>query len=62
VIDAFAGVLQRGKEKRGLIIAFGFTSGAVDEVARLERENRIRVELVKCADLIAGNVPYKIVV
>lgn len=59
VIDAFAGVLQREKEKKGMVIAFGFTSGAVDEAARLERENKIKVELVKCADLIAGNVSFK---
>lgn len=59
VIDAFAGVLQRQKEKKGMVIAFGFTSGAIDEVARLEREDKITVELVQCADLIAGNVSYK---
>lgn len=62
VMDAFAGVLQREKEKKGVIIAFGFTTGAVEEVARLEREDKIRIELVKCTDLIAGNVPYKIMV
>jgi len=62
VIDAFAGALQREKEKRGMVIAFGFTSGAIDEVARLEREDKVRIELVKCSDLVAGNVPYKIMI
>jgi len=62
VMDAFAGVLQREKEKKGLVIAFGFTTGAVEEVARLEREDKIKIELVKCTDLIAGNVPYKMMV
>jgi DNA modification methylase len=62
VIDNFAGVLQRQKEKRGMVIAFGFTSGAIDEVARLEREDKIKIELVKCAELVAGNVPYKIMI
>ncbi len=62
VIDAFAGVLQREKERKGMIIAFDFSSGAVDEVARLEREDKIKVQLVKCVDLIAGNVPFKIMV
>jgi len=62
VIDNFAGVLQRQKEKRGMVIAFGFTSGAIDEVARLDREDKIKVELVKCSDLVAGNVPYKIMI
>jgi len=62
VIDAFVGMLEREKEKRGMVIAFGFTTGAIDEVARLERESKIKIELVKCADLIAGNVPYRIMV
>jgi DNA modification methylase len=62
VIDNFTGVLQREKERRGLVIAFGFTSGAVDEVARLEREDKIKVELIKCSDLVAGNIPFKIMV
>ena len=62
VIDNFTGVLQRQKEKHGIVIAFGFTSGAVDEVARLEREDKVKIELIKCADLIAGNIPYKIMV
>jgi len=62
VIDNFAGVLQRQKEKRGMVIAFGFTSGAIDEVARLEREDKIKIELVKCAELVAGTVPFKIMV
>lgn len=62
VIDALVGVLERQKEKKGMVIAFGFTTGAIDEVARLDRESKIRIELVKCADLIAGNVPYKIMV
>jgi SAM-dependent methyltransferase len=57
VIDNFAGVLQREKEKKGMVIAFSFTSGAIDEVARLEREDRIRIELVECRNLLRGSVP-----
>ncbi len=60
VIDNFSGVLVREKEKKGMVIAFGFTSGAVDEVARLEREDKINIELVSCADLIAGNVGFRV--
>jgi DNA modification methylase len=62
IIDNFVGVLQREKEKRGLIIAFSFSSGAVDEVARLERQDKIKIELIKCADLVAGNTPFKVMV
>jgi len=61
VIDNFSGVLQREKEKKGMVIAFGFTSGAVDEVARLERQDKIKIELVSCADLIAGNVSFRVI-
>ena len=58
VVDALVGALERQKEKKGMIIAFGFTAGAV-EVARLERESNIKIELIKCSDLLEGTIPYK---
>lgn len=62
IVDNFVAALQRQKDSKGMIIAFSFTSGAVDEVARLKREDGINIELIKCSDLIAGNVPYKIMI
>ncbi len=62
VLDNFVGVLQRERATKAMIIAFGFTSGAIDEGARLRREDKFGVELVKCSDLIAGNVPFKIMI
>ena len=59
MVDALVGVLERQKDKKGMIIAFGFTAGAVEVVARLERESNIRIQLIKSADLLEGNIPYK---
>jgi DNA modification methylase len=59
VIDNFVGVLEREKDKRGLIIAFDFTKGAEAEVARLKREQNIEIELITCKRLIREEIPYK---
>ena len=59
VVDALVGVLEREKDKKGMIIAFGFTAGAIEEVARLERESHITIQLIKCADLLEGTVSSK---
>lgn len=59
VIDNFVGVLERQKDKRGLIIAFDFTKGAQAEVARLKREQSIEVELITCKKLIREEIPYR---
>lgn len=59
VVDSLVGVLERQKDDKGMIIAFGFTSGAVEEVARLERESKITIQLIKCSDLLEGNISYK---
>ncbi len=54
LIDNFAGVLQREKDTKGMVIAFSFSRGAYAEVARLKRESGIQVELVTCAQLLRG--------
>ncbi|MGH7773912.1 MAG: DNA methyltransferase [Candidatus Binatia bacterium] len=58
-IDTFAGVLQREKTKKAMYIAFDFTKGAVDEVARLKREQKIHIELVRCRDLLEGKLSVR---
>lgn len=58
-IDNFAGVMQREKAKKGMFIAFGFTKGAIDEVARLRREQKIQIELVPCQELLEGKLTVK---
>jgi len=59
VIDNFVGVLDRQKDKRGIIIAFDFTKGAMGEVARLQREDKIDIELLTCKQLIEEEIPFR---
>ena len=54
VIDNLVGVLEREKDKKGMVIAFGFTRGAIGEVARLKRESGIEIQLLSCSQLLAG--------
>ena len=54
VIDNFVGVLEREKDKKGMVIAFSFTRGAIGEVARLRRESGIEIQLLTCDQLMAG--------
>jgi len=59
VIDNFVGVLERQKDKRGMIIAFDFTKGAEAEVARLKREQNMQIELITCKQLIREEIPFR---
>jgi len=59
VVDNFVGVLDRQKDKRGVIIAFDFTKGARSEVARLLREDKIQIELITCKQLIEEEIPFR---
>jgi len=59
VVDNFVGVLERQKDKRGVIIAFDFTKGAVAEVARLLREDKIEIELITCKQLVEEEIPFR---
>ena len=54
VIDSLVGVLEREKDKKGMVIAFSFTRGAIGEVARLKRESGIEIQLLTCSQLLAG--------
>ena len=59
VIDNFVGVLDRQKDRRGIMIAFDFTKGAIGEVARLQREDKIDIELISCKQLIEEEIPFR---
>lgn len=59
VIDNFVGVLERQKDKRGIIIAFDFTKGAQAEVARLKREANFEIQLISCKKLLREEIPYR---
>ena len=54
VIDNFETALPRGKFKKGFIVAFSFTKGAYEEIARIKENLDIR--LIKVDDLLLGKV------
>lgn len=50
-IDEFQSAVRRDGSVKGFVVAFSFTKGAVDEVARLKAEG-VEIGLVKVADLL----------
>lgn len=54
VVDNFAAALRRAKRDKGFIIAFSFGKGARAEVARLKREDKLEVHLVKVSALLTA--------
>ena len=59
VIDNFVGVLQRERQSRGMIIGLSFTKGAFSEVARLEREDQIKIDLLTCQQILEEDLPFR---
>jgi DNA modification methylase len=59
VIDNFVGVLARERESKGLVIGISFTRGAIAEVARLEREDKITIDLVTCKQILEEDLPFR---
>lgn len=53
VVDNFETALKRQKYDKGYIVAFSFTRGAHEEVARVKKKNLI-IKLVKVEDLLFG--------
>jgi hypothetical protein len=51
VIDNFETAIKRVKKDKGYIIAFSFTKGAYDEVARI-RKDGLYIELLTVNDLL----------
>ena len=54
IVDNFETAIERYGAKKGHIVAFSFTSGAHDEVARAEAERGLEIELVTVQDLLLG--------
>jgi len=52
VVDNFETAIQRDGKHKGYIVAFSFTSGAVEEAARARRKRGIEVVLVKVEDIV----------
>jgi hypothetical protein len=51
-VDKFETALRRVKYDSGFIIGFGFTKDAVEEVARVKREEGVTIKLIKVAQLL----------
>ena len=52
VIDNFETALKRKKYKKGYVVAFSFTKGAYEEVARLKNQEELEIKLIKVEDLL----------
>jgi hypothetical protein len=59
VLDNFVGMLQRQKDARGMIIAFSFSKGAIEECSRLEREDKIKIDLLTCQEILEEDLPFR---
>jgi len=57
VIDNFETALKRKKYKKGYIIAFSFTKGAYEEIARLKNKGELEIKLIKVEDLLYKKEP-----
>lgn len=55
VVDNFETALRRQKYEKGYIVAFSFTRGAHEEVARVKK-NGLEIKLIKVEDLLYGKV------
>ncbi len=52
VVDNFETAMRRGGHTVGYIVAFSFTSGAAEEVARVKKAEGLDIRLVKVAELL----------
>jgi Restriction endonuclease len=52
VVDNFETAIRREGKHKGYIVAFSYTRGAMEEVARLRREGELEIVLVRVADVI----------
>lgn len=54
VIDSFETAIERAGKHKGFLIAFSFTRGAKEEVARVKHDRGIEIELVPVRTLVDG--------
>jgi len=57
VIDNFETALKRANYKKGYIVAFSFSKGAYEEVARIKNKEELEIELIKVEDLLYKKKP-----
>jgi len=51
-IDKFETAIRRVGKQKGYVVAFGFTKGAYDEVARVKRKNGLEIKLLTVRELV----------
>ena len=54
VIDAFESAVKRDGKTRGMVVAFSFTRGAFEEVARARNKDGLEIELKTVEELLKG--------
>lgn len=54
-VDNFETALERANYKKGIIVAFSFTKGCYEEVARVRNKKGLEIELITVKDLLEKN-------
>jgi len=57
VVDNFETALKRAGYKKGYIVAFSFTKGACEEVARIKNKGELKIKLITVEDLLEKRKP-----
>lgn len=57
VIDNFETALKRANYKKGYLVAFSFSKGSYEEVARLKNKGELEIKLIKVEDLLYKKKP-----
>jgi len=57
VVDNFETALKRASYKKGYIVAFSFSKGAYEEVARIKNKGELEVKLITIKDLLEKKKP-----
>ncbi len=57
VVDNFETALKRAKYKTGYLVAFSFTRGVYEEVARVKNKEGLEIKLITVKDLLEKKQP-----
>lgn len=57
VVDNFETALKRGNYKKGYIVAFSFTKGSHEEVARINNKEKLEIKLITIKELLEKKKP-----
>ena len=57
VVDNFETALKRAGYKKGYIVAFSFSKGAYEEVARIKNKEGLEIKLITVEELLTKKKP-----